>query len=91
MKLFDDVEDCLAGKFGNLYLDTGVVADYISDEQLWRIISAQGADKVLFGSDCPWDHPEKEIAMLRRLPLTEEEQELIFHKNAEKLLKISAC
>ena len=90
MRLFDDVEDCLAGKFGNLYLDTGVVADFISDEQLWRIISAQGADKVLFGSDCPWDHPEKEIAMLRRLPLTEEEQELIVHKNAEKLLKISA-
>ena len=69
----------------------GAGADYISDEQLWRIISAQGADKVLFGSDCPWDHPEKEIAMLRRLPLTEEEQELIFHKNAEKLLKISTC
>lgn len=88
MKLFDEVEDCLAGKFGNVYFDTGVVADYISDEQLYRIITAHGADKVLFGSDAPWDEPSEEIVMIDRLLLTDDEKELIFFKNAEKLLKI---
>jgi predicted TIM-barrel fold metal-dependent hydrolase len=46
----------------------------------------QGADKVLFGSDCPWDDPANEIAMINRLPLTDEEKELIFYRNAERLL-----
>ena len=89
MKLFDEVEDCLAGKFGNVYFDTGVVSEHISDEQMYRIIAAHGADKVLFGSDVPWDEPYKEIAMIDRLPLTDAEKELIFFKNAEELLKIS--
>ncbi|MBQ1464327.1 MAG: amidohydrolase [Ruminococcus sp.] len=86
IKLYDQVEDCLAGRFPDLYMDTGVVADYISDEQLLRIIEKQGADKVLFGSDTPWDHPEKEIAMIGRLPLSDQEKEMIFHINAEKLI-----
>jgi hypothetical protein len=48
----------------------------------------QGADRVLFGSDCPWDEPANEIAMIERLELTEEEREMIFYRNAEKLLGI---
>ena len=87
IRLYDQVEDCLAGRFPHLYMDTGVVADYISDEQLLRIIEKQGADKVLFGSDTPWDHPEKEIAMIDRLPLSDQDKELIFHVNAEKLVE----
>ena len=86
IKLYDQVEDCLAGRFPNLYMDTGVVADYISDEQLMRIISLQGADKVLYGSDAPWDYPQREIDMLRRLPLDQHQLDLIFHLNAEKLV-----
>lgn len=86
MNRFDEVEDCLAGRFENVWLDTGVVAGYVSDEQAYRIIKKQGADRVLFGSDCPWDAPENEIALIDRLLLTEKEKEKIFHKNAEKLV-----
>ena len=43
---------------------------------------------MLFGSDCPWDEPANEIAMIERMPLTNEEKELIFYKNSEKLLGI---
>lgn len=89
MKLFDEVEDCLAGSFGNVYFDTGVVAGHISDEQLCRIIGSHGADKILFGSDVPWDEPSNEIEMIERLPLTYEEKELIFYKNAERILNIN--
>ena len=86
--MWDDVERYTAGKYENLWFDVGVISRYIEDEQLLRIIRMQGADKVLFGSDCPWDDPANEIAMINRLSLTEKEKELIFCKNAEKLLKI---
>lgn len=86
MRQFDEVEDCLAGKFGNVYFDTAAVADYISTEQLFRIISAHGADKILFASDAPWDNPLKEVKMIAELPLSDEEKDLIFYKNGEKLL-----
>ena len=86
--MWDDVERYTAGKYENLWFDVGVISRYIDDEQLLRIIRKQGADKVLFGSDCPWDDPANEIAMINRLPLTEKEKELIFHENAERLLKL---
>ncbi|MDE5764644.1 MAG: amidohydrolase family protein [Ruminococcus sp.] len=87
MKLFDEVEDCIAGKFGNIYLDTGILADFIEPEQLIRIIQKHGAEKILFGSDAPWDNPLKEIQMINNLPLTDDERRKIFYQNAEKLLK----
>lgn len=86
MLLFDDVERYLAGKFRNVYLDTGIVARYIDDSQLLRIIKAHGADRILFASDAPWDDPANEIAMLGRLPLSEEELEMICFRNAENLI-----
>ena len=52
------------------------------------MIRAHGVDKFLFASDFPmWDH-EGELERFNRLDLTEEEREMIFHKNAERLLKI---
>ena len=88
MNLWDDVERYLAGRFDNVYLDVSVIAGYVDPEQVYRIIKMQGADKVLFGSDCPWSDPSTEIALVDGLPLSEEEKELIFYKNAERLLKI---
>ena len=88
MNLWDDVLRHIAGKYDNLYMDVGVVARYIEDDILLKIIRQQGAEKVLFGSDCPWDDPANEIAMINRLPLSNEEKGLIFHKNAERLLGI---
>lgn len=86
MKLFDEVEDCIAGKFGNIYLDTGIVADFIEREQLLRIIRTHGADKILFASDVPWDDPKKEIKMIDNLPLTDEERKMIYWNNAMNIL-----
>ena len=86
LKLWDDTEKYTAGKYENLWFDVSVISRYIEDEQLLRIIRMQGAERVLFGSDCPWDEPANEIAMIERLPLTDNEKELIFHKNAEELM-----
>ncbi len=86
MRLFDEVEDCLAGKFKNVYFDTGAVSDYISSEQLFRIIEKHGAEKILFASDAPWDDPLKETEMINNLPLSQSDKDLIFYGNAERLI-----
>lgn len=88
MRLFDEVEECLAGKFGNVYFDTAAVADYISSEQFFRIIEKHGADKILFASDVPWDNPLKEVKMIAELPISKKEKDLIFYGNAERLVNM---
>lgn len=87
MMMFDEAEEYLAGKFGNVYFDTGMLSGYIDTEQMFRIIKTHGADKILFGSDVPWDNPQNEIDLINSLPLDSEEKEKILFKNAEKLLR----
>ncbi len=86
---WDEVEKYLAGMEGNLYFDVSVVANYIKPDQLLRIIRKHGADRILFGSDSPWDDPENEKQMIKNLPLSDEEKDMIFYKNALKILKIN--
>lgn len=68
------------------YFDTAVVSRYISPEIYRRIIEEHGAEKILFGSDAPWEDPRETYAFLMDAGLEEEENELITHKNAEKIL-----
>lgn len=90
LNLWNDVEKYLAGKFDNLYLDLSVIASFdIDKNQLLRIIQANGTDKILFGSDCPWDNPANEINMINNLPLSENDREKIFFQNARSLLGLS--
>lgn len=91
MYCWDDTEKYLAGKAGNLYFDVSVINRAIEEgkleySQLERIIRKHGVERILYGSDCPWDCPSKEIEMINRLNLTDGEKEMIFHKNAERLL-----
>lgn len=86
MLRFDEVEELLAGE--NIYFDTAFLSGHISDEQARRIFKKHGADKILLGSDCPWSEAPKEIELIRRLGLSNEEEEMLFHKNAERLLGI---
>ena len=86
--MWDEVETTLAGQFGNLYMDTALVGRYVEEEQLGRIIEKHGADKILLGSDCPWDATDATIAKIRRLGLTPEEEHSIFAGNAERLLRL---
>ncbi len=86
-KEWDAVEETLAGE--NVYLDTAFLEDYIDDGQLLRIMKKHGADKILFGTDCPWSGQRESIERLEKLPLSEEEKRMIFGENAKKLLGIS--
>lgn len=88
MYRWEQVERLLAGKPGNIYFDLGFTEGEIGEKLLMRIIKKHGAERILLGSDCPWDDPKNELEMVKKLPLTDEEKELIFYKNAKKLLGI---
>ena len=85
---FDEVERLLAGISGEVYFDTAYLAGECEPEQLLRIIKKHGADRILFASDFPWHQPEKEIALINSLDLSDDDKEKIFYKNAIRLLKL---
>lgn len=71
----------------NIYFDTSLAPYFLTKEEATEIIKNHGADKILFGSDCPWGSPKETFEFLDSLPLTDAEKELIFYKNAKLLLK----
>lgn len=87
--MWDDVERYLVGT--PVSLDTAFIRQFISPEQCKRIIRTHGADKILFGSDSPWENPADTLDFLCSLDLTEDEMDLITHKNALRLLGESEC
>lgn len=85
-RMWDEVERYLVGR--NLFLDTSFVVDYIAPEQYLRIIRNHGAERILFGSDNPWETPVHTLEGLQALGLTQEEMRMITHENAAGLLKL---
>ncbi len=82
---WDDVERYLVGS--KIYLDTAFIKDHIASEQAKRIIENHGAERILFGSDSPWERPADTLAFLQGLGLTQHQLDLITHKNALRLLQ----
>lgn len=82
---WDEVEKHLVGTAINF--DTAFISKFISPEQCKRIILDHGADKILFGSDSPWQEPKREYDFILSLGLSKEDEDKIFYKNALKILK----
>ena len=81
---YDEVEEYLLGE--NVYLDTAYSIAHMEPGRLTRMLRKHGADKVLFGTDAPWSDQKEGVEILKNLGLTEEEFELVSHKNALRLL-----
>ena len=58
----------------------------LSQERFLQMADAFGAEKLLFGTDSPWEGQAAEIAKIRALPLKEEEKAAILGGNAKALL-----
>ena len=85
-RFYPQVLEYLCGR-PNLYLDTAIMSRLDrNDLYVSRIIEAHGVDRILFGTDAPWSEPKTEVAYIKSLGLSERENEMIFHENAEKLL-----
>lgn len=86
--MFDDVEKYLVGL--PVYFDLAVILTFSSDkiEQIERIIKNHGAEKILYASDYPWSGLKENVNIAKSLNLSDREKELIFYKNAGKILGI---
>ena len=58
----------------------------LSQERFLQMAEAFGAEKLLFGTDSPWEDQAAEIAKIRALPLEENEKTAILGGNAKALL-----
>ncbi len=83
--LSGDVLDILCGE--DVYFDTGFSFGKMPDEYIYEIIKSHGEDKILFGTDCPWDSQKEDVSYFNNLDLSAEVKDKILYKNALELLK----
>ncbi|MBQ2823467.1 MAG: amidohydrolase [Oscillospiraceae bacterium] len=84
---WDKVEEAYAGR--EIWVDTSSALYELSAETAMKLIRFFGVDHVLFGTDYPMWSAVEELEMLGKLPLSEEEREMILHGNIEKLLGLN--
>lgn len=72
----------------NFYFDTSSSLFALNPDKAVNIINTLGIEKFFFGTDFPMWGFKKEIERFLKLPLTEEQKDLIFNKNAKHFLKI---
>lgn len=58
----------------------------LEDTRFVELVRIFGSQRVIFGTDSPWDDPKQCIARIRALPLTDAEKADIFDRNARRLL-----
>jgi len=85
--MWEEVADELVGE--PVYFDTGVVARYMDPSLAEKIITAHGADKVLYATDSPWESHKVSYDFVDKLRLSSQEKAKIFGENAAKLLGIT--
>ena len=74
--------------YDNLFVDCSSSFAFMDKQTAVKLIRFFGAEKVLFATDFPMWDIKGELNYFNSLPLTQEERELIFYKNACKLFKI---
>ncbi len=84
--MWDQVEKYLVGQ--NLYMDISFSRKAMKSEQLVRIIRNHGVERILLGSDSPWDGQMETVQFVQSLSIQEEEKKCILGENAKRLLAI---
>ena len=85
-RMWDEAERELCG--ADVYLDLSHALLWMPDEQLLRIVRKHGVERILFGSDAPWQDPRDVLAAFLRLPFTDEERAMILAQNARRLFRM---
>lgn len=68
------------------YLDISSCMMFMPPEKVVEYVRAFGVDRVLFGTDFPIWNAASEVKNLMALPLTDDEKEQIFFRNAQRVL-----
>ncbi|MBE6542311.1 MAG: hypothetical protein E7672_07685 [Ruminococcaceae bacterium] len=86
-KAWDDALEHLAGR-DNVYYDTSSALWAMTPERAADIISALGAENVMFGTDYPVVNTKEELERFFKINLTDREREDILWNNAIRFLRI---
>lgn len=81
---WDDAAKTLGGR--HLWVDTSSSLYSMTPEHARELIDIYGAENVLFGTDYPMWTARDELEMFDKIPLNDEEREMILYKNAERML-----
>jgi len=84
-RMYDGVIAHLAGR--NVYFDLSYIFSCADPAKITEVIRAHGAERILFGSDCPWGDVAAGVEFVRGLPLSEAEKAAILGENARALLE----
>ena len=87
LRMWDDVRRHLLSLDGALYFDTAYVSFYIGPKEMGDLIRDIGPQRVIFGSDYPWEESGRAAEIIRGLDLSRAEEESIFFRNAATLLE----
>lgn len=85
-RLVEDVLSCIAGT--DCCLDTSFAIHDLPLKDAEKIISKHGVEKILFGSDCPWERSCDSFDYIDALGISDDKKEMIYSKNAIALLKL---
>jgi predicted TIM-barrel fold metal-dependent hydrolase len=88
LRMWDDVRRHLLSAGENVYFDTAYVSFYMGPEEMAELIREIGPERVIFGSDYPWEEPGRAVEIIKGLGLCEEEKQAILGKNAAALLDV---
>jgi predicted TIM-barrel fold metal-dependent hydrolase len=88
LRMWDDVRRHLLPAGGNVYFDTAYVSFYMGQEEMAELIRDIGPERVIFGSDYPWEEPGRAVEIIKGLGLCEEEERAILGRNAATLLDV---
>ncbi len=83
---FSEAVETLSGE--RCFVDMSSCCPPLDEKTLVSYIRRYGAERVLFGTDFPlWD-PKTQVEIFSRLPLTDDEKDLIAYKNAVNILSV---
>ncbi len=83
----DEVEKYLMGE--DIYIDTSMAHHYYGLERLRNILTHHPSDRILFGSDSPWENQATSLRLLKSMSLSDELIRKITWDNPARLLGIS--
>lgn len=84
-RMWDQAEDALCG-LKNVMIDTAFSAEWIDTARARRLVERFGAERVLLGSDCPWESPDASVRMVCSLGLDGDSERAILGGNARRIL-----
>ena len=83
---WEDVERLLLDS--PIYFDTSFTAGHIEPSFCAHLMRGHGIEKILFGSDSPWQTAGEVFEFVKTLGLSEEELSKVAYKNAAELLDV---